>query len=86
MSVSPGGRSAAGRRQGITGTPTTTIVVPLAAGRMRVTAAAGDISVHTLEKGVPYYREAGAEHMVRSDIEGVLDFIEVEILHPPPAP
>ncbi len=49
---------------------------------MRVTTTAGDISVHTLEKGVPYYREAGAEHTVRSDNEGVLDFVELELLRP----
>jgi quercetin dioxygenase-like cupin family protein len=58
------------------------VVVPLAAGRMRVTAADGDISFHPLQKGVPYYREAGAEHTVRSDNDGVLDFIEVELLRP----
>lgn len=56
------------------------VVVPLAAGRMRVTAADGDITVHTLERGVPYYREAGAEHTVRSDNESVLDFVELELL------
>ena len=58
------------------------VVVPLAAGRMRVTTTAGDISVHALEKGVPYYREAGAEHTVRSANEGVLDFVELELLRP----
>jgi quercetin dioxygenase-like cupin family protein len=60
------------------------VVVPLAAGRMRAITAAGDISVHALEKGVPYYREAGAEHTVRSDNDGVLDFVELEILRPAP--
>lgn len=56
------------------------VVVPLDAARMRVTAAAGDTSVHALEKGVPYFREAGAEHTVGSDDGALLDFVEVELL------
>lgn len=60
------------------------VVVPLADGRMRVTAVDGVVSVHALEKGVPYYREAGAEHTVSSDDEGELDFVELELLGPGP--
>jgi hypothetical protein len=51
---------------------------------MRVTAIDGVVTVHTLERGVPYYREAGAEHTVCSDDEGVLDFVELELLAPAP--
>lgn len=58
----------------------TYVVVPLADGRMRVTSADGVVTVHTLEKGVPYYRESGAEHTVCSDDGGVLDFVELELL------
>lgn len=57
------------------------VVVPLAPGRMRVTAVDGGVTVHPLDKGMPYYREAGAEHTVCSDDDGVLDFVELELLH-----
>lgn len=56
------------------------VVVPLADGLMRVTAVDGSVADHRLAKGVPYYREAGAEHTVGNGGEGVLDFVEMELL------
>jgi beta-alanine degradation protein BauB len=58
------------------------VVVPLVRGRMRVTNADGTVVSNELEKGGSYFRAAGAEHTVRSDAEGELDFVEIEILRP----
>lgn len=56
------------------------VVVPLTDGLMRVTAVDGSVTTHRLAQGAAYYREAGAEHTVGNDGEGVLDFVELEIL------
>lgn len=56
------------------------VVVPLADGLMRVTEVDGSGASHRLVHGVPYYREAGAEHTVGNEGDGLLDFVEVELL------
>ena len=61
-------------------------VVPLADGVMRVAAVDGSVTAHRLVKGVPYYREAGAEHNVGNGGEGPLDFVELELLREEPGP
>lgn len=56
------------------------VVLPLTDGLMRVTAVDGSTAVHRLDRGAPYFREAGAEHTVGNGGEGLLDFVEVELL------
>ena len=60
------------------------VVIPLAPGRMSVTAADGTVLVNELVVGQPYFRSAGAHHNVRSDDDGLVDFVEVEIIGPAP--
>lgn len=56
------------------------VVVPLLDAQIAVRAADGAETVSTLTGGVPYFREAGAEHTVRNPGPRILDFVEVELL------
>lgn len=58
------------------------VVVPLAVGRMYITNADGTQATSQLAPGLSYYRHAGAQHNVRNDGVGVLDFVEVELVRP----
>ena len=58
------------------------VVVPIAAGRMRITNADGSQATSELASGVCYYRQAGAQHNVHNDGVDVLDFVEVEVVGP----
>lgn len=56
------------------------VVVPLVSETMHVTNADGSEIVATLEHGVSYTREAGAEHIVENRGTNTIEFIEVEKL------
>jgi quercetin dioxygenase-like cupin family protein len=56
------------------------VVVPMSAGRMRIVGLDGSESTAELAPGRTYFREAGVEHNVWNAGEGVLDFVEVELL------
>ena len=56
------------------------VVVPLTDARMAVLTTDGSETVAALTTGEPYVREAGVEHNVRNPDQGVLDFVEVELL------
>ena len=58
------------------------MVVPLAVGRMYITNVDGTPATSELALGLSYYRHAGAQHNVRNDGVGVLDFVEVELVRP----
>lgn len=56
------------------------VVVPMAAGTMRLITSDGAEETAEIRPGASYYRRAGARHTVRNTETGVLDFVEVEIL------
>ena len=56
------------------------VVTPLLSGTVEVTVAGGEASKATMEAGVPYFRQAGVEHDVRSVNQGTFAFVEVELL------
>jgi quercetin dioxygenase-like cupin family protein len=56
------------------------VVVPLVDGRMHVTDVSGTTSVSVVEAGSSYFRPAGAVHNVVNGGDGLLSFVEVELL------
>jgi len=56
------------------------VVTPLISGKVAVTGPGGVASEAAMKAGVPYFREAGVEHDVRSVNRGEFAFVEVELL------
>lgn len=54
------------------------VVVPMTGGALTITTAAGK-SQGPLQKGVPYARERGVEHVVANEGSEEIVFIEIEI-------
>jgi quercetin dioxygenase-like cupin family protein len=54
------------------------VVVPMTTGRLAIAVPAGE-SVAELVAGVPYFRDAGAEHDVRNANGFEFVFIEIEL-------
>ncbi len=54
------------------------VVVPIATGDLEVESAAGTVR-SSLTLGVPYFREAGAEHNVKNGNDFEFAFVEIEL-------
>lgn len=54
------------------------VVVPIATGDLEVESAAGTVR-SSLALGVPYFREAGAEHNVKNGNDFEFAFVEIEL-------
>lgn len=59
------------------------IVIPLFTGQLEISLPGGEQVIAELQNGVPYFRELGVEHDVRSANEFECAFVEVEFLEPP---
>ena len=55
------------------------VVVPMLDGKLRIVTEGGAEAIAELEKGVPYFRNAGVEHDVINANNYEFSFIEVEI-------
>jgi quercetin dioxygenase-like cupin family protein len=58
-------------------------VVPVTGGTFDVTGPGGEVSEMIQERGVPYFRSAGALHDVRNTTDQEAVFVEVELRHEP---
>jgi quercetin dioxygenase-like cupin family protein len=56
------------------------VVVPLVDGQMNVTDVSGATTAAVLQAGASYSRSAGAVHNVTNAGDGLLSFVEVELL------
>jgi len=54
------------------------VVVPMLDGKLRIVTEGGAETIAELEKGVPYFRNAGVEHDVINANDYEFSFIEVE--------
>ena len=54
------------------------VIVPLMDGRLRLATSQGESTVE-MNKGVPYFRQAGVEHDVINASDGDYAFMEIEI-------
>ena len=55
------------------------VVVPMLDGKLRIVTEGGAETIAELEKGVPYFRNAGVEHDVINANNYEFSFIEVEM-------
>lgn len=55
------------------------VVVPMLDGKLRIVTEGGAETIAELEKGVPYFRNAGVEHDVINANHYEFAFIEVEM-------
>jgi quercetin dioxygenase-like cupin family protein len=55
------------------------VVVPMLNGKLRIVTEGGAETIAELEKGVPYFRNAGVEHDVINANDYEFSFIEVEM-------
>jgi quercetin dioxygenase-like cupin family protein len=55
------------------------VVVPMLDGKLRIVTEGGAETIAELEKGVPYFRNAGVEHDVINANDYEFSFIEVEM-------
>ncbi len=55
------------------------VVVPMLDGKLRIVTEGGAETIAELEKGVPYFRNAGVEHDVINANDYEFSFVEVEI-------
>lgn len=55
------------------------VVVPVADGELELVGASGASNLAKLEKGVPYFRQAGVEHDVVNANAYEFAFIEIEL-------
>ena len=55
------------------------VVVPMLDGKLRIVTQGGAETIAELEKGVPYFRNAGVEHDVINANNYEFSFIEVEM-------
>jgi quercetin dioxygenase-like cupin family protein len=55
------------------------VVVPMLDGKLRIVTEGGAETIAELEKGVPYFRNAGVEHDVINANSYEFSFIEVEM-------
>lgn len=55
------------------------VVVPMLDGKLRIVTEGGAETIAELEKGVPYFRNAGVEHDVINANNYEFVFIEVEM-------
>lgn len=60
------------------------LVVPMFDGYLDIDLPQGEQMRAELHEGVPYYRDAGAEHDVKNGNDFPCRFIEVELLEPRP--
>lgn len=60
------------------------VVIPLFDGCLEIGLPGGETVVVELKNGVPYYRDLGVEHDVRSGNDFECAFVEVELLEPRP--
>lgn len=54
------------------------VVVPIATGELEVESASGTVR-SPLTLGVPYFRQAGAEHNVKNGNDYEFAFVEIEL-------
>ena len=55
------------------------VVVPMLNGKLRIVTEGGAETIAELEKGVPYFRNAGVEHDVINANDYEFSFVEVEM-------
>jgi quercetin dioxygenase-like cupin family protein len=55
------------------------VVVPMLDGKLRIVTEGGAETIAELEKGVPYFRNAGVEHDVINANDYEFSFVEVEM-------
>ena len=55
------------------------VVVPMLDGKLKIVTEGGAETIAELEKGVPYFRNAGVEHDVINANDYEFAFIEVEM-------
>ncbi len=55
------------------------VVVPMLGGKLRIVTEGGAETIAELEKGVPYFRNAGVEHDVINANDYEFSFVEVEM-------
>jgi quercetin dioxygenase-like cupin family protein len=55
------------------------VVVPMLDGKLKIVTEGGAETIAELEKGVPYFRNAGVEHDVINANNYEFSFIEVEM-------
>ncbi len=55
------------------------VVVPMLDGKLRIVTEGGTETIAELEKGVPYFRNAGVEHDVINANDYEFSFVEVEM-------
>ena len=55
------------------------VVVPMLDGKLRIVTEGGAETIAELEKGVPYFRNAGVEHDVINANNYEFSFVEVEM-------
>ncbi len=55
------------------------VVVPMLDGKLRIVTEGGAETIAELEKGVPYFRNAGVEHDVINANDYEFSFVEVEV-------
>lgn len=58
------------------------VIVPITRSRMRLELPDGTTTHADLEPGVSYFRPTGNAHNVFNDGDGVMIFVEVELLEP----
>lgn len=59
------------------------VVVPITGGQLTITGPDGAVTEAPLAIGVSYARQAGVEHDVANLTDGVVAFVEIELLDRP---
>lgn len=60
------------------------VVIPLSDGTVTIESE-GKLSDFSMQRGIPYARQAGITHSLTNNGSGVVDFIEVEFRVPTPS-